>query len=73
MANKPALYAKLLQDVYDGKSVKCPMCGANGLKYRLCADTKSRVGFAQFHCDSCGMEEHLSRMKFNEGVVFEEI
>lgn len=67
----PIKYAYLLEKVYRGETVECPECGASGLTHTFFADTIDRIGFAQFRCDVCGAEAHLSRVKFPKSVEFE--
>ena len=71
MVQNPIKYAYLLKKVYSGENVECPECGAPDLKHIFYAEEKDRVGFAQFHCDKCGAEAHLCRVKFPEGVKFQ--
>lgn len=73
MVNNPIEYAKLLEDVYAGKEVRCPQCKEEGLEHRFCSEGKEKIGFAQFHCPHCGADAHLSRVKFPQNIKTEEM
>ncbi len=63
----PIEWAKLLPEIYDNKEIECPYCKSKEVKVNLFA--KDNIGFAQFHCENCGKEAHLSRVKFPDNVV----
>lgn len=69
--NDPRKYAYLLNEIYAGREVKCPVCG-NMLKHNFYAG-KDHVGFAQFECTSCGETAHLSRIKFPPAIKVKEL
>ena len=67
----PIKWASLLKIIYDGKTAKCPHCGNENVTHRFVAD--DYVGFAQFKCNSCGKEAHLSRVTFPVNVKTEKM
>lgn len=67
MVKNPIKYVALLEKVYSGEEIKCPECGRAGLDHRFFSDD-DHVGFAQFHCQHCGADAHLCRVKFPENV-----
>lgn len=73
LTNDPVKYALLLDEIYCGNQVKCPNCGNKTLQHRFHARMEDRIGFAWFECSECDVKAHLSRVKFPEGVNFEEM
>lgn len=73
IVKNPIKYVYLLEKVYKEEIVECPECGAPGLMHDFYADKTDRIGFAQFKCNKCGAEAHLSRVKFPEGIKFKDI
>lgn len=69
----PIKWAYLLKSAYEGNELECPYCGEKGVEHRFFADKKDNIGYAQFKCNVCGKEGHLSRVSFPEGVETEEM
>ncbi len=63
----PIEWAKLLPKIYESKEIECPYCKSKDVKVDLYAE--NNVGCAQFHCNKCGEETHLSRVRFPNNVV----
>ena len=64
--NNPIKWVPLLNKVYNGEIVQCPYCGSAKVVHQFYSD--NQVGCAQFKCEGCGEEAHLSRIKFPEYV-----
>lgn len=73
MWKNPIKWVPLLQEVYDGKKIKCPYCQSENVEHKFCADKSDNIGFAQFICNDCKEIGHLSRVSFPAGVKVEEL
>lgn len=69
--SNPTSWAMLLKKVYNGESIKCPVCGSNNVEHRFFS--KDNIGCAQFKCNACGGECHLSRVEFPDNVKTESL
>ena len=67
----PIKCVPLLKVIYDGEKAKCPYCFNETISYRFVSENS--IGYAQFKCESCGKEAHLSRVNFPANVETEKI
>lgn len=56
-----------IDDIYAGKSGICPVCKSKKIETKFYVFNNG-IGFADFNCLQCGEKEHLSRIKYPDGI-----
>lgn len=65
-------WLKQLDRMYAGERVKCPNCGSNDTSCSFYV-FDGGVGYADFVCNKCSENEHISRIRYPDNIKIKPI